>query len=80
MTLICEDDHSPAQRYTSWYHNWAFWKAGSGTIQIYKSGRYTCKTQRSSVSDPVHVEFLSGEERKGFVSEIQPLGTCLKAG
>uniref|UniRef100_A0A452TCQ5 Fc receptor like 3 n=1 Tax=Ursus maritimus TaxID=29073 RepID=A0A452TCQ5_URSMA len=59
VTLICEDDHSPAQRYTSWYHNWAFWKAGSGTIQIYKSGRYTCKTQRSSVSDPVHVEFLS---------------------
>ncbi|XP_045640577.1 Fc receptor-like protein 3 [Ursus americanus] len=59
VTLICEGDHSPAQRYTSWYHNWAFWKAGSGTIHIYESGHYTCKTQRSSVSDPVHVEFLS---------------------
>ncbi|XP_034523257.1 Fc receptor-like protein 3 isoform X5 [Ailuropoda melanoleuca] len=59
VTLTCEADHSPAQGYTSWYHNWAFWVTGSKTIQTQKSGHYACKTQRSSISDPVHVEFLS---------------------
>ncbi|XP_027466686.1 Fc receptor-like protein 3 isoform X1 [Zalophus californianus] len=59
VTLTCKDHHSLAQGYISWYYNGDFLKKGPETIQINKSGRYSCKTQRSSLSDPVHVEFLS---------------------
>lgn len=65
VNLICKDDHSRAQGYVSWHYNGIFWQSRSGTIQIDKSGYYSCKTPTSSFSDPVRVEFLSGEERKG---------------
>lgn len=80
VNLTCKDDHSWAQGYVSWYNNGISLGSRPGTIQIDKSGYYSCKTPRSSFSDPVRVEFLSGEERKGRVSEIKLLGTCLKAG
>ncbi|VCW67028.1 unnamed protein product [Gulo gulo] len=59
ITLTCKDDHSQAQRYVSWYCDGIFLGSRPGTIQINKSGYYKCKTLRSSLSDPVHVEFLS---------------------
>ncbi|XP_032701526.1 Fc receptor-like protein 3 isoform X2 [Lontra canadensis] len=59
VTLTCKDDHSWAQRYVSWYCDGIPLESRRGTIQIDKSGYYTCKTPRSSFSDPVRVEFLS---------------------
>ncbi|XP_019488709.1 PREDICTED: Fc receptor-like protein 3 [Hipposideros armiger] len=56
-TLTCKDPHSPAQGY--WYHDKEFIKK-SEKIQIKKTGCYKCKTDRSSVSDLVCVEFSSG--------------------
>ncbi|CAD7674708.1 unnamed protein product [Nyctereutes procyonoides] len=45
--------------YITWYYNDIFWSRGSETIQIDESGYYTCKIQRSTLSDPVRVEFFS---------------------
>ncbi|XP_059001096.1 Fc receptor-like protein 3 isoform X1 [Mustela lutreola] len=59
VKLTCKDDHSWVQGYVSWYNNGISLGSRPGTIQIDKSGYYTCKTPRSSLSDPVHVEFLS---------------------
>nr|XP_035925701.1 Fc receptor-like protein 3 isoform X1 [Halichoerus grypus] len=59
VTLTCKDHHSLVQGYISWYHNGDLWTRGPETIQIKTSAHYSCKTQRSSLSDPVHVEFLS---------------------
>ncbi|XP_014647506.1 PREDICTED: Fc receptor-like protein 3 isoform X2 [Ceratotherium simum simum] len=59
VTLTCWDSHSPAKGDIYWYYNDNFWKKESGDLQINMSGYYKCKTQRSSFSDPVHVEFLS---------------------
>uniref|UniRef100_M3YMM1 Fc receptor like 3 n=1 Tax=Mustela putorius furo TaxID=9669 RepID=M3YMM1_MUSPF len=59
VNLTCKDDHSWAQGYVSWYNNGISLGSRPGTIQIDKSGYYSCKTPRSSFSDPVRVEFLS---------------------
>ncbi|XP_040308462.1 Fc receptor-like protein 3 isoform X9 [Herpailurus yagouaroundi] len=59
VTLFCKDHHSLAWEYVSWYHNETPLRRQSGKLQISKSGHYRCKTQRSSLSDPVHVQFLS---------------------
>ncbi|XP_032173585.1 Fc receptor-like protein 3 isoform X4 [Mustela erminea] len=59
VNLTCKDDHSWAQGYVSWYYNKISLGSRPGTIQIDKSGYYSCKTPRSSFSDPVRVEFLS---------------------
>ncbi|XP_058557525.1 Fc receptor-like protein 3 isoform X1 [Neofelis nebulosa] len=59
VTLFCKDHHSLAWEYVSWYHNETPLRKQSGKLQISKSGHYRCKTQRSSLSDPVHVQFLS---------------------
>ncbi|XP_019677923.2 Fc receptor-like protein 3 isoform X3 [Felis catus] len=59
VTLFCKDHHSVAWEYVSWYHNETPLRKQSGKLQISKSGHYRCKTQRSSLSDPVHVQFLS---------------------
>ncbi|VFV30695.1 Hypothetical predicted protein [Lynx pardinus] len=59
VTLFCKDHHSLAWEYVSWYHNETPLRKKSGKLQISKSGHYRCKTQRSSLSDPVHVQFLS---------------------
>ncbi|XP_045838800.1 Fc receptor-like protein 3 isoform X3 [Meles meles] len=59
VNLTCKDGRSWAQRYEFWYYNRISLGSGAGTIQIDTSGYYTCKTPRSSLSDPVHVEFLS---------------------
>ncbi|XP_007084346.2 Fc receptor-like protein 3 isoform X1 [Panthera tigris] len=58
VTLFCKDHHSLAWEYVSWYHNETPLRKQSGRLQISKSGHYRCKTQRSSLSDPVHVQFL----------------------
>ncbi|XP_059269554.1 Fc receptor-like protein 3 isoform X1 [Mustela nigripes] len=59
VNLTCKDDHSWVQGYVSWYNNKISLGSRPGTIQIDKSGYYSCKTPRSSFSDPVRVEFLS---------------------
>ncbi|XP_014595348.1 Fc receptor-like protein 3 isoform X3 [Equus caballus] len=59
VTLTCEDSHSPAQGGISWYYDDILLKKKSGKLQIRNSGYYKCKTPGSSLSDPVHVEFLS---------------------
>ncbi|XP_054995883.1 Fc receptor-like protein 3 [Sorex araneus] len=59
MILTCKDVHSPGQGDVLWYKEETFWKRGSEEIQVKKSGSYKCKTRASSLSDPVHVEFLS---------------------
>ena len=64
VTLKCRDSRYPAWGDVSWYYNKNLMREESGEIQIKKSGYYKCKTQVSSFSDPVHVEFLSGKERK----------------
>ncbi|XP_062046144.1 Fc receptor-like protein 3 [Lepus europaeus] len=57
VILICKDFHSPAWRDVFWYHDGNVWKTESNKIQTEHSGYYQCKTQGSSLSDPVHVEF-----------------------
>ncbi|XP_070464576.1 Fc receptor-like protein 3 isoform X4 [Equus przewalskii] len=59
VTLKCRDSRYPAWGDVSWYYNKNLMREESGEIQIKKSGYYKCKTQVSSFSDPVHVEFLS---------------------
>ncbi|XP_032468772.1 Fc receptor-like protein 3 isoform X2 [Phocoena sinus] len=58
VTLTCRDSLSPAQGDISWYHNDHLLDNISEEIQIHKTGYYKCKTQRSSPSDPVHMDFL----------------------
>ncbi|KAK2497225.1 hypothetical protein MC885_017349 [Smutsia gigantea] len=59
VTLICKDRHSSVQGGISWYYDKKLLKRQSEEIQINTSGYYKCKTQGSSFSDPVLVEFLS---------------------
>ena len=63
MTLTCKDSYSPSQGHISWYYNEKLLDKNSEAIQIDQTGDYSCKTQRSSFSDPVHVDLLSGEEK-----------------
>ncbi|KAG8519942.1 Fc receptor-like protein 3, partial [Galemys pyrenaicus] len=63
VTLTCRGPHSPVQGVTSWYHDNALLEDKSKVIKIRKSGSYICKTQESSFSDPVNVQFSSGEEK-----------------
>ncbi|XP_008587014.1 PREDICTED: Fc receptor-like protein 3 [Galeopterus variegatus] len=58
VTLTCRESHFPAREDVYWYYNGNSFKK-SKVIQIRKSGHYQCKTQRSSLSDAVHVEFSS---------------------
>uniref|UniRef100_A0A8B9X013 Fc receptor like 3 n=1 Tax=Bos mutus grunniens TaxID=30521 RepID=A0A8B9X013_BOSMU len=57
VTLTCRDSLSPAQGDIYWYYNENLLNKKSEEIQIHKTGYYKCKTQRSSLSDPVHVDF-----------------------
>ncbi|XP_013852374.1 Fc receptor-like protein 3 isoform X6 [Sus scrofa] len=59
VTLTCKDSYSPSQGHISWYYNEKLLDKNSEAIQIDQTGDYSCKTQRSSFSDPVHVDFLS---------------------
>ncbi|XP_044800111.1 Fc receptor-like protein 3 isoform X5 [Bubalus bubalis] len=59
VTLTCRDSLSPAQGDIYWYYNENLLNKKSEEIQIHKTGYYKCKTQRSSLSDPVHVDFSS---------------------
>nr|XP_012305188.1 Fc receptor-like protein 2 isoform X2 [Aotus nancymaae] len=59
VTLICRESHSLAQGNTLWYRDKNLWRAKHNEIQITESGNYQCKTQGSSLSDAVHVEFSS---------------------
>ncbi|XP_077607815.1 Fc receptor-like protein 3 isoform X5 [Crocuta crocuta] len=59
VTLICKDHHPLAQESISWYHNGRHLENQSEKIKIKTSGYYSCKTQRSSLSNPVHVQFLT---------------------
>ncbi|XP_060057415.1 Fc receptor-like protein 3 isoform X2 [Erinaceus europaeus] len=58
ITLTCSDSLSPAPA-VFWYHNKTPILEKASRLQITQSGSYECKTQGSSLSDPVHVEFLS---------------------
>ncbi|XP_057602565.1 Fc receptor-like protein 3 [Hippopotamus amphibius kiboko] len=58
VTLTCRDSLSPAQGDVTWYHDEHLLNKKSEKIQIDKPGYYQCKTQRSSPSDPVRVDFL----------------------
>uniref|UniRef100_A0A8D2AWE5 Fc receptor like 3 n=1 Tax=Sciurus vulgaris TaxID=55149 RepID=A0A8D2AWE5_SCIVU len=58
MTLTCEL-HWASQGDTFWYRDKEFFKTTSKNLTIKTSGYYQCKTQGSSLSDPVHVEFSS---------------------
>jgi len=78
VTLTCRDSLSPAQGDIYWYYNENLLNKKSEEIQIHKTGYYKCKTQRSSLSDPVHVDFSFGEKGKGVVSETKPLGSMSK--
>uniref|UniRef100_A0A673U3Y0 Fc receptor like 3 n=1 Tax=Suricata suricatta TaxID=37032 RepID=A0A673U3Y0_SURSU len=59
VTLICKDHRLVAWESVSWYHNGNLLKRQPGELEIKKSGYYSCKTQRSSRSDPVYVGFLT---------------------
>uniref|UniRef100_A0A8C3WUJ8 Fc receptor like 3 n=1 Tax=Catagonus wagneri TaxID=51154 RepID=A0A8C3WUJ8_9CETA len=59
VTLTCRDSYSPGRGHTLWYHNENLLDENSEEIQIDQTGHYRCKTQRSSLSDPVRVDFLS---------------------
>uniref|UniRef100_A0A8C2NJD5 Ig-like domain-containing protein n=2 Tax=Capra hircus TaxID=9925 RepID=A0A8C2NJD5_CAPHI len=57
VTLTCSDSLSPAQGDIYWYYNENLLNKKSEEIQIDKTGYYKCKTQRSSLSDPIRVDF-----------------------
>ncbi|XP_055258498.1 Fc receptor-like protein 2 [Moschus berezovskii] len=57
VTLTCRDSLSPAQGDIYWYYNENLLSQKSEEIQIDKTGYYKCKTRRSSLSDPIHVDF-----------------------
>nr|XP_045373978.1 Fc receptor-like protein 3 [Camelus bactrianus] len=57
VTLTCRDFHFPAQGDISWYYNGMSLNKESEEIRIEKTGYYKCKTRRSSLSEPVYVEF-----------------------
>ena len=78
MTLTCRGSLSLPQGDISWYCNENLLNKKSEEIQIDKTGYYKCKTQRSSLSDPIHVDFSLGEKGKGVVSEPKPLGSKSK--
>ncbi|KAI4548836.1 hypothetical protein MG293_001166 [Ovis ammon polii] len=72
VTLTCSDSLSPAQGDIYWYYNENLLNKKSEEIQIDKTGYYKCKTQRSSLSDPIHVDFSSGIPVSDVTLEIQP--------
>ncbi|XP_063480992.1 Fc receptor-like protein 3 isoform X3 [Symphalangus syndactylus] len=60
VAVICWGiSHSPAQGDTSWYRDEKLLKIKHNKIQITESGNYQCKTQGSSLSDAMRVEFSS---------------------
>ncbi|XP_049736823.1 Fc receptor-like protein 3 isoform X7 [Elephas maximus indicus] len=60
VTLTCKEFHSPALGDTSWYLEGNLLKEKSEEIRVKKPGKYQCETRRSSLSDPVHVDFSPG--------------------
>ncbi|XP_003414998.2 Fc receptor-like protein 3 isoform X1 [Loxodonta africana] len=60
VTLTCKEFHSPALGDTSWYLEGNLLKEKSEEIRVKKPGKYQCETKRSSLSDPVHVDFSPG--------------------
>ncbi|KAM4860773.1 Fc receptor-like protein 3 [Thomomys bottae] len=61
VTLTCMDSLSLVQGPITWFLDSHVWKNEPNSITITKSGHYQCKTERSSISEPVHVKFLSDE-------------------
>lgn len=72
VTVRCMDFNSLTKRPTTWWQNGKVLKKVSEIIQIKSSGDYQCKTPGSSLSDPVHVEFSSGEERLWEILIVKP--------
>ncbi|XP_006923694.1 Fc receptor-like protein 3 [Pteropus alecto] len=61
VTIVCNSPLPPVPGDVTWYDDESFLRKGSKEIQVKKSGSYRCRTSGSSLSDPVHVEFSSGE-------------------
>ncbi|XP_077012676.1 Fc receptor-like protein 3 isoform X2 [Tamandua tetradactyla] len=59
VTLTCRGSYFPAQGGTSWYSGRRLLREDSEKIQTKMSGSYQCKTQGSSLSDQMRVEFSS---------------------
>ncbi|KAF5920264.1 hypothetical protein HPG69_010668 [Diceros bicornis minor] len=69
VTLKCQGAHAPGNDYTQWFHN-----GSSITTQVQPSysfkarnndsGDYRCQTGQTSLSDPVHLDVISGQWRK----------------
>ncbi|XP_006160475.1 Fc receptor-like protein 3 isoform X1 [Tupaia chinensis] len=59
VTLICKDFYSQVQGDTYWYYVGKALKKKGKSTEITDSGDYRCKSNESSISDAVHVEFSS---------------------
>ncbi|KAM6217196.1 Fc receptor-like protein 3 [Rhynchocyon petersi] len=61
VTLTCKIFHTSTSGDTSWYHGESLLKEKHEKIKTKIPGEYKCQTRGSSLSDPVHVVFSSGE-------------------
>ncbi|XP_039723165.1 Fc receptor-like protein 3 isoform X2 [Pteropus medius] len=61
VTIVCNSPLPPVPGDVTWYDDESFMTKGSKEIRVKKSGSYRCRTSGSSLSDPVHVEFSSGQ-------------------
>uniref|UniRef100_A0A8W4FGG0 Ig-like domain-containing protein n=1 Tax=Sus scrofa TaxID=9823 RepID=A0A8W4FGG0_PIG len=65
VTLTCQGDHDPGNTTTQWFHNGNFtWTENQPSFSFKarraSSGYYRCQTAYSSLSDPVHLDVISG--------------------
>uniref|UniRef100_A0A8C3W9N1 Ig-like domain-containing protein n=1 Tax=Catagonus wagneri TaxID=51154 RepID=A0A8C3W9N1_9CETA len=65
VTLMCQGTHDPENNDTRWFHNEnSIWTENQTNFSFKarssNSGYYRCQTTYSSLSDPVHLDVISG--------------------
>ncbi|XP_038946908.1 Fc gamma receptor 2A like 1 isoform X4 [Rattus norvegicus] len=65
VTLTCEGTHNPGNSSTQWFHNqsstWGQVQASyTFKATVNDSGEYRCRMAHTSLSDPIHLEVISG--------------------
>ena len=73
MTLMCQGTSFYAGNLTTWFHNGSSIDTQNQPSYSFRansndSGSYRCQREQTSLSDPVHLDVISGQWRKALES------------
>lgn len=69
--LMCQGTNNPGDDFTQWFHNGSSIPTQVQLSYSFKasskdSGDYKCQTGQTSLSDPVHLDVISGQWSKAW--------------